>query len=143
MAPAPTAFPLAVWDCHAAAVARPRYRAAIVAALEVEARLNKCRSVILLTTTAQPLFEKLGYAVLDRAQAPSALARERTVLLAVSGDGRADDQAARLIGELPACYSRRSNIASLARQETFRATTPTTPSEKTSTILEMILTLAY
>ena len=47
--------------------------AAIVAALEAEARLSKCRSVYLLTTTAQPLFEKLGYAPLDRAQAPAAI----------------------------------------------------------------------
>lgn len=43
---------------------------AIVTALEAEARLAKCRSIYLLTTTAQPLFEKLHYAAVDRAQAP-------------------------------------------------------------------------
>jgi amino-acid N-acetyltransferase len=47
--------------------------ATIVVALEAEARVSKCRSVYLLTTTAQPLFEKLGYALLDRARAPAAI----------------------------------------------------------------------
>jgi N-acetylglutamate synthase-like GNAT family acetyltransferase len=47
--------------------------AAIVAALEIEARLAKCKSVYVLTTTAQRLFEKLGYATLDRSQAPAAI----------------------------------------------------------------------
>jgi arsenate reductase len=46
---------------------------AIIAALEVEARLAKCRSVYVLTTTAQRLFENLGYEKLDRSQAPAAI----------------------------------------------------------------------
>lgn len=50
-----------------------RIGAAIVTALEAEARLAKCRTVYLLTTTAQPLFEKLRYGVIDRAQAPAAI----------------------------------------------------------------------
>ena len=49
------------------------FGAAIVAALETEARLAKCSSIYLLTTTAQALFEKLGYAKVDRAQAPAAI----------------------------------------------------------------------
>jgi amino-acid N-acetyltransferase len=47
--------------------------AVIVAALEVEARLAKCWSVYALTTTAQPLFEKLGYEKLDRSEAPATI----------------------------------------------------------------------
>ena len=46
---------------------------AIVAALEAEARLAKCMSVYLLTTSAQGLFEKRGYARLDRSAAPAAI----------------------------------------------------------------------
>ena len=46
---------------------------AIVAGLEAEARLLKCRSVWLLTTTAQRLFERLGYARVDRAEVPAAI----------------------------------------------------------------------
>lgn len=44
--------------------------AAIVSALEMEARLAKCSAIYLLTTTAERLFGKLGYAKLDREQAP-------------------------------------------------------------------------
>ena len=47
--------------------------AAIVTALEAEARVAKCHTIWLLTTTARPLFEKLGYAVTDRTQAPAAI----------------------------------------------------------------------
>jgi amino-acid N-acetyltransferase len=47
--------------------------AAIVTALEAEARLAKCSAVYLLTTSAQALFEKLGYAKLERAQAPAGI----------------------------------------------------------------------
>ena len=47
--------------------------AAIISGLEAEARLAKCKSVYVLTTTAQRLFEKLGYATLDRSQAPAAI----------------------------------------------------------------------
>jgi N-acetylglutamate synthase-like GNAT family acetyltransferase len=47
--------------------------AAIVSALEAEAQLAKCSAVYLLTTTAQGLFEKLGYEKRDRAQAPASI----------------------------------------------------------------------
>ena len=46
---------------------------AIVQALEAEAMLLKCKSVFLLTTSAQTLFEKLGYAAVDRARVPAAI----------------------------------------------------------------------
>jgi N-acetylglutamate synthase-like GNAT family acetyltransferase len=46
---------------------------AIVKALEAEAMLLKCDAVFLLTTSAQPLFEKLGYTVVDRASVPAAI----------------------------------------------------------------------
>jgi amino-acid N-acetyltransferase len=46
---------------------------AIVRALESEAMAVKCRSVFLLTTAAQRFFEKLDYAVIDRAAAPVAI----------------------------------------------------------------------
>lgn len=46
---------------------------AIVTALEAEAMLLKCRAVWLLTTSAAPLFERLGYAACDRAAAPAAI----------------------------------------------------------------------
>ena len=46
---------------------------AIVAALEAEAQLAKCRTVWLLTATAQPLFDQLGYAAVDRAAVPAAI----------------------------------------------------------------------
>ena len=46
---------------------------AIVAALEIEATVLKCRSVWLLTTSAAPLFERLGYAACDRAVVPAAI----------------------------------------------------------------------
>lgn len=45
----------------------------IVAALEAEAQLAKCRAVWLLTTTAQSLFEKLGYAAVTRGDVPEAI----------------------------------------------------------------------
>lgn len=47
--------------------------AAIVTALEAEVRLVKCRSIWLLTSTAQALFERLGYARIDRAEVPAAI----------------------------------------------------------------------
>ena len=46
---------------------------AIVKALEAEAMLLKCNSVYLLTTSAQRLFEELGYAVIERASVPAAI----------------------------------------------------------------------
>ena len=46
---------------------------AIVRALEAEAIVLKCRSVFVLTTTAQRFFEKLDYAPIDRAAAPAAI----------------------------------------------------------------------
>jgi N-acetylglutamate synthase-like GNAT family acetyltransferase len=46
---------------------------AIVKALEAEAVLLKCDTVFLLTTSAQTLFEKLGYTVIDRASVPAAI----------------------------------------------------------------------
>lgn len=46
---------------------------AIVRALESEAMMLKCRTVFLLTTTAQRFFEKLDYALIDRAAAPAAI----------------------------------------------------------------------
>jgi N-acetylglutamate synthase-like GNAT family acetyltransferase len=46
---------------------------AIVAALEREADLHRCRTVYLLTTTAAPFFAQLGYAPCDRAQVPEAI----------------------------------------------------------------------
>ncbi len=49
------------------------FGSAIVAALEAEAMLLKCRSVWLLTTSAASLFERLGYAVCDRAAIPAAI----------------------------------------------------------------------
>ena len=49
------------------------FGSAIVAALEMEATVLKCRSVWLLTTSAAPLFERLGYAACDRAAVPAAI----------------------------------------------------------------------
>src|SRR4051812_40710902 len=46
---------------------------AIVTALESEAMLLKCNAVLLLAPSAQTLFEKLGYAVIDRAGVPAAI----------------------------------------------------------------------
>ena len=46
---------------------------AIIAALETEAQLRGCEEVFVLTTTAQGLFEKRGYARLDRSAAPAAI----------------------------------------------------------------------
>jgi N-acetylglutamate synthase-like GNAT family acetyltransferase len=46
---------------------------AIVSALEAEAMLAKCQTVWLLTTTAQPLFEKMGYAAVERDDVPEAI----------------------------------------------------------------------
>jgi N-acetylglutamate synthase-like GNAT family acetyltransferase len=43
---------------------------AIVSALEREAELHRCRSAYLLTTTAAPFFEQLGYAPCEREHVP-------------------------------------------------------------------------
>jgi len=48
---------------------------AIVAALESEARLLKCRSIYLVTTSAAEFFERLGYAPCDRSDVPDAIGR--------------------------------------------------------------------
>ena len=47
--------------------------AAMVAALEFEAKLLGCRSVWLLTTSAAGFFDRLGYAKCDRAVVPEAI----------------------------------------------------------------------
>jgi amino-acid N-acetyltransferase len=47
--------------------------AAIVAALEFEARLHGCRSLWVITTTAADFFARLGYARCERAVAPPAI----------------------------------------------------------------------
>jgi N-acetylglutamate synthase-like GNAT family acetyltransferase len=49
------------------------FGSAIVAALEVEATVLKCRSIWLLTTSAARLFARLGYAACDRAAVPAAI----------------------------------------------------------------------
>ena len=46
---------------------------AIVKALEAEAVMLKCDAVFVLTASAQTFFEKLGYAVIDRASAPASI----------------------------------------------------------------------
>jgi N-acetylglutamate synthase-like GNAT family acetyltransferase len=51
--------------------------AAMVAALEFEARLHGCRSLWLITTTAVDFFARLGYARCERAVVPPAI-RETT-----------------------------------------------------------------
>ena len=61
---------------------------AIVTALEAEAMLLKCNSVFLLTTSAQTLFEKLGYAAVDRASVPAAI-RATTQFASLCPDGAA------------------------------------------------------
>jgi N-acetylglutamate synthase-like GNAT family acetyltransferase len=61
---------------------------AIVKALEAEAMLVKCNSVFLLTTSAQGLFAKLGYAVIDRASVPAAI-RATTQFAALCPDSAA------------------------------------------------------
>ena len=61
---------------------------AIVKALEAEAMLLKCSSVFLLTTSAQGLFEKLGYAAVDRARVPAAI-RATTQFAALCPDSAA------------------------------------------------------
>jgi|SRR5204863_8855264 len=47
--------------------------AAIISGLEAEARVAKCRSVYVLTTTAQRLFERVGYTKVERAQVPTTI----------------------------------------------------------------------
>jgi N-acetylglutamate synthase-like GNAT family acetyltransferase len=47
--------------------------AAMVAALEFEARLHGCRSVWVITTTAADFFQRLGYARCERAAVPPAI----------------------------------------------------------------------
>jgi N-acetylglutamate synthase-like GNAT family acetyltransferase len=46
---------------------------AIIRALESEAMLLKCGAIFLLTTSAQELFARLGYAAVDRATVPAAI----------------------------------------------------------------------
>lgn len=46
---------------------------AIVGALEAEAIVMKCRSVFLLTTTAQGFFAKLGYTEIGRSDVPASI----------------------------------------------------------------------
>ena len=47
--------------------------AAMVAAIEFEARLHGCRSLWLITTTAVDFFAKLGFARCERAVVPAAI----------------------------------------------------------------------
>ena len=47
--------------------------AAIVAGLEIEARVAKCRAVWLLTTSAVEWFEAQGYAIAGRERAPASI----------------------------------------------------------------------
>jgi amino-acid N-acetyltransferase len=47
--------------------------AAMVAALEFEARLHGCRSLWLITSTAADFFARLGYARCERAVVPPAI----------------------------------------------------------------------
>lgn len=61
---------------------------AIVKALEAEAVMLKCRSVFLLTTSAQAFFEKLGYAAIDRATVPDSI-RATTQFAALCPDSAA------------------------------------------------------
>ena len=51
--------------------------AAIVAVLEVEARVLGCRAVWLLTTTAADYFADLGYAACERADVPPSIRESR------------------------------------------------------------------
>jgi amino-acid N-acetyltransferase len=46
---------------------------AIIDALEAEARIAGCRTIWLLTVSAQQLFGQLGYAVCDRSDVPQAI----------------------------------------------------------------------
>jgi len=46
----------------------------LVAALEDHARATRVAQLVLLTETAEAFFRRLGYAVIDRAAAPSAVA---------------------------------------------------------------------
>lgn len=46
---------------------------AIVSALEVEARANRCRTIYLLTASDQDFFARLGYAPCARAEVPQAI----------------------------------------------------------------------
>jgi N-acetylglutamate synthase-like GNAT family acetyltransferase len=48
---------------------------AIVAALEVEARSHKCRSIYLVTTSEAGFFGRLGYAACARGDVPDAIRR--------------------------------------------------------------------
>lgn len=54
-------------------VRRQGIGAAIVAALELEARLHGCRNLWLITTSAAEFFDLLGYVRCDRAAVPSAI----------------------------------------------------------------------
>jgi N-acetylglutamate synthase-like GNAT family acetyltransferase len=48
--------------------------AAIVAALELEAQLHRCRSLWVITTSAAEFFARLGYARCDRTAVPAVIA---------------------------------------------------------------------
>ena len=48
---------------------------AIVAALEVEARSLKCRTIYLVTTSEAQFFRRLGYVACDRDRVPEAIRR--------------------------------------------------------------------
>jgi N-acetylglutamate synthase-like GNAT family acetyltransferase len=50
---------------------------AIVQAIELEARLRKCRAIYLLTTSEAAFFTALGYAPLDRKRAPKPIQQSR------------------------------------------------------------------
>jgi N-acetylglutamate synthase-like GNAT family acetyltransferase len=47
--------------------------AAIVAHIETEAALRHCRSIWLMTPTAQPFFERLGYTKCDSSEIPESI----------------------------------------------------------------------
>jgi amino-acid N-acetyltransferase len=59
---------------------------AIVRALEAEAMAMRCDAAFLLTTSARAFFEKLGYAVIGRAEVPPAI-RASTQFSALCPDG--------------------------------------------------------
>src|SRR5262249_47020359 len=62
--------------------------AAMVTALEFEARLHGCRGLWLITTVAADFFERLGFAKVDRAVVPAAIRQtaEFAVLCPASAD---------------------------------------------------------
>jgi N-acetylglutamate synthase-like GNAT family acetyltransferase len=50
---------------------------AIVQAIELEARLRKCRAIYLLTASEAAFFTALGYAAIDRERSPKAIQNSR------------------------------------------------------------------